>query len=149
MTSNDCGSACLAMLLAYHGRKRSAAACRVSIVSGTEGATAFAIAQAARAEGLQVQALAVEPKKLRDLPLPAIAHWHLNHFVVLERVDDDAFVIIDPKRGRLRISSEELEVGFSGVLLTFKLQANVESLPSVATSRIGLLRSRHQSCREG
>ena len=42
-------------------------------------------------------------KALAQLALPAILHWDMNHFVVLERVTKTGIVIMDPAAGRLAV----------------------------------------------
>ncbi|HEY6927714.1 MAG TPA: peptidase domain-containing ABC transporter, partial [Steroidobacteraceae bacterium] len=55
-----------------------------------------------------------------QIPLPAILHWEFNHFVVLERLHrHGGATIIDPARGRLKVSAELLARCFTGVVLTF------------------------------
>mgnify|MGYP003693638449 CR=1 FL=1 len=38
----------------------------------------------AKIHGLLVRAYSAEPEALKNLPLPLIAHWEFNHFVVIE-----------------------------------------------------------------
>jgi ABC-type bacteriocin/lantibiotic exporter with double-glycine peptidase domain len=53
------------------------------------------------------------------VPLPAIAHWGADHFVVVERIDQRRVAVIDPASGRRKMSASEFSRGFSGVLLAF------------------------------
>ena len=64
MTPNECGSACLAMVLTYHGRETTINECRTYLDSGRDGLTARSIAQAARDLGLRVRAFSMEPENL-------------------------------------------------------------------------------------
>ena len=59
-------------------------------------------------------------EKLRDVPLPAILFWNLNHFVVLEGFDEQVRAYInDPAQGPRLVSRAELDEAYSGVVLTF------------------------------
>src|SRR5215813_9244594 len=115
----ECGPACLAMILGYHGRRVRVADCRDICGVGRDGTTAQTLAKAARSFGLRASAFSVEPKDLNHLPLPAIAHWQFNHFVVVERWSHRWVDIIDPGAGRRRLSPAEFEAGLTGVVLTF------------------------------
>ena len=119
MTEMECGAAALAMVESYHGRETRVDELRSLLEGGRDGVTAQAIARQARDHGLIVRAFSVEPEELRHLPLPAILFWEFNHFVVLERWAPDRVDIVDPALGRRRLSAEELDAGFTGVVMTF------------------------------
>src|SRR5215510_11334603 len=100
LTAVECGAACLAMILGFYGRSTPVAECRGRCGVGRDGVTARAIAQAARAYGLRGRAFSLEPAMLARVPLPAIAHWEFNHFVVVERWSPRGVAIVDPALGR-------------------------------------------------
>lgn len=116
----ECGAACLAMILSYHGRQTRVAECRLPLESGRDGVPALAIAQAARTHGLRVRAFSLDLTDFQHVPLPAIAHWEFNHFVVIERWSPTRVDIIDPAIGRRRLSTTEFDAGFTGIVLTFE-----------------------------
>jgi ATP-binding cassette subfamily B protein RaxB len=66
---------------------------------------------------LSPRALRLEPEELPQLQLPAILHWDLSHFVVLESVDRRGVTILDPAAGRRRITMAEVSRSFTGVAL--------------------------------
>ena len=79
MTSHECGAACLAMILSYHGRETTLNECREYLPGGRDGITARGIAQAARDLGLRVRAFSMEPaslaqvlRGLRELDVPLV-----------------------------------------------------------------------------
>jgi len=55
----ECGAACLAMILNYHGRNTGVAECRESCGVGRDGVSAQSIASAARSYGLRVKAFSL------------------------------------------------------------------------------------------
>ena len=116
----ECGAACLAMILSYFGRDTSVAECRDTCTPGRDGLTARAISSAARKFGLLVKAYSAEPEALKSLPLPLIAHWEFNHFVVVEKWSNGSASIVDPRNGRRNLSSEEFDASFTGVALSFE-----------------------------
>ncbi|HYH12541.1 MAG TPA: cysteine peptidase family C39 domain-containing protein, partial [Thermomicrobiales bacterium] len=117
MNAVECGAACLAMVLTYHGRRTTVAECAAQVGVGRDGQSATQLATAARAEGLAVRAFSLEPADIRLLPVPVIAHWEFNHFVVVERWSSAGVDVVDPAIGRRRMSIEEFDHGFTGVVL--------------------------------
>ncbi|GAA0384909.1 NHLP family bacteriocin export ABC transporter peptidase/permease/ATPase [Acrocarpospora corrugata] len=113
----ECGAACLAMVLSHHGRHSSVREVSEQCGVGRDGLSALAIVRAAREHGLRADAFSV--KELAGAPLPAIAHWQFNHFVVVERYGSRGVDVVDPAAGRRRLTHAEFEAGFTGVLLTF------------------------------
>jgi ATP-binding cassette subfamily B protein len=120
MTSTECGAACLAMILSFLGRKTTVSDCHEFLGSGRDGLTAHMLAVGARRYGLRVRAYSLEPFAMAHLKLPAIAHWNFNHFVVVERWSPRCVDIVDPASGRRRITPEEFDASFTGVLLEFE-----------------------------
>jgi ATP-binding cassette, subfamily B, bacterial len=117
LNATECGAACLAMILGYYGRNTSVAEIRNRTNVGRDGLSALAIVKAARDYGLRVRAISVHHNDLHLLPLPAILHWEFSHFVVLERWSPSGVQIVDPAIGRRRISAEEFDQSFTGVVI--------------------------------
>jgi ATP-binding cassette subfamily B protein len=128
LTDVECGAACLAMILNYHGRKTSLSECRDYCSIGRDGITAQTIAGAARHFGLRVRAYSLELADFKYVPLPAIVHWTFNHFVVVERWSQTGAEIIDPALGRRHLTSDEFDEGFTGVTLTLEPGVQFERL---------------------
>jgi ATP-binding cassette subfamily B protein len=120
LDSVECGTACLAMILAHFGHRRALSAARRVCDPGRDGLSLGELTEAAHAWGLGVDAHAPpeSAEQFAAIPLPAIAHWRHNHFVVIERFRADALTIIDPARGRQTIARSEFMNG-CGPLLTF------------------------------
>lgn len=120
MNSVECGAACLAMVLGHFGRKTRLEECRSKCDAGRDGVTARTLIAAARQFGLHAKAYSLKSPDFTGVPLPCILHWTRNHFVVLERWSRSGVGIIDPARGRRRLSVSEFENAFSGVVLVFE-----------------------------
>lgn len=120
LSALECGAACLSMILSYHGRRTRLAELREKLGIGRDGATALAIARAARAEGLRVRAYSLAPGDFKHVQLPAIVHWEFNHFVVVERWTPGKVQIVDPAIGRRHLTAEEFDEGFTGVVMMFE-----------------------------
>ncbi|WNG36514.1 peptidase domain-containing ABC transporter [Archangium violaceum] len=120
MTATECSAACLAMVLSYHGRSTTLNECRELFDSGRDGTTARRILEAARQHGLTTKAFAIKPEHFAQVPLPAIAFWNANHYVVVERWSPSHVDIVDPTVGRRRLRAEAFARSLSGVVLTFE-----------------------------
>jgi len=127
MNAVECGAACLAMILSYYGQKTSVTDCRECFSIGRDGTSAQTIAKAARKFGLKVKAYSIN--NIEDfiyIQLPAIIHWNFNHFIVVERWSSRKIQVIDPVIGRRNLTIDEFKNSFTGVVLTFKSDAQYE-----------------------
>lgn len=113
----ECGPACLAMLLAYHGCGVPLAELRERCGTSRDGTNAAALLGAARSYGMTGHGCRVGLDGLAALETPAILHWNLSHFVVLESFSQQAAVIVDPAVGRRTVTATELDRSFSGVAI--------------------------------
>ncbi len=85
LNATECGAACLAMVLGYHGRPTKVADVRELTGVGRDGLSAGTIVATAGKYGLRMKAFALQPADFAMVPLPAIVHWDFEHFVVVER----------------------------------------------------------------
>ena len=130
MSAADCGAACLAMILGHHGRAVPLDEVREQLGTGRDGATAAGLSRTARACGMRVKAYSAELSDLPLVPLPAIAHWNFNHFVVLESWSEQTgATVVDPASGRRRVGVQEFGQSFTGVVLSMEPGAGFERVP--------------------
>jgi ABC-type bacteriocin/lantibiotic exporter with double-glycine peptidase domain len=120
LTATDCGAACLAMVLSALGRPTSLGELRPMCPTGRDGLGIGTLAKVARTFGLRVKAYAAEVNQISDVPLPAIAHWRFNHFIVLAAVSSRGIDIVDPASGRQRISLDDFGKDFTGIVLSIE-----------------------------
>jgi ATP-binding cassette, subfamily B, bacterial len=113
----ECGAACLAMVTSFHGYALRLAEARAACGVSRDGVSALAIVKAAQGMDFEAHGVRVELDELEQLKLPAILHWGLNHFVVLERVTKAGLVVVDPACGRRHVSALEADERFTGVAL--------------------------------
>ena len=139
LTPVECGATCLAMILTYYGRRTTVAECREPCDAGRDGFTAAGIAEAGRRFGLRVRGFSVDLPDFHAIPLPAIAHWNFNHFVVVERWSPTEAEIVDPAAGRRRLTAAEFDQGFTGVVLTLEPGVHFERRRAVRSAWLGYL----------
>ena len=113
----ECGLACLAMVMGYHGVITDLATLRARHAISLKGMTLNTLTKMAGDEKLGFRAVRLELPDLTQLRLPAILHWDLNHFVVLKSVKSDGVVVHDPNIGERRYSLAEVSKHFTGVAL--------------------------------
>lgn len=104
----DCGATCLRMVSRHFGRYYSLEYLRELTYMGKQGVTLLGISDAAEHIGLQSLAVKTTYGRLsRDIPLPCIAHWKQEHFVVVYKVNKKHAWIADPASGKFKLSREE------------------------------------------
>lgn len=136
MNTVECGLACLAMVLSYHGRQTSVGDLRAQSGLGRDGLSALSIVKIARNYNMRVRALSLQHADFRNVPLPAIVHWEFNHFIVVERWSAKEVRVVDPASGRRRLTSEEFDKGFTGIAIT--LEPGVHFDQQESSSRLSL-----------
>jgi ATP-binding cassette subfamily B protein RaxB len=117
---NECGLACIAAVGEYFRGEISLADIRRFADHGGRGETMLALRNVAERMGLAARAVRLEPRGFAALTKPAILHWDMNHFVVLERITRDGIVIMDPAAGRVVVAWSEVDRSFTGVALELK-----------------------------
>jgi ATP-binding cassette, subfamily B, bacterial len=137
MTEVECGLTCLAMMLSYHGRKTSVSELRSRFGGGRDGSSALGIVKAARTFGMRVRAISLPRSEFNHVMLPAIVHWEFNHFLVVERWTPNYVIVVDPAGGHKKLTSEEFDNGFTGIVITMEPGVNFsrQSIPSPVSLR--------------
>ena len=114
--ATECGLACLASVLAFHGRHLPLHTLRDHLTAGRDGTTAADLLHLAEKNGLAGRGLRVDAvEDLSRLQQGAILHWRFSHFVVLDRALPKGLEVMDPALGRRRVRWEEVSRNFTGV----------------------------------
>jgi ATP-binding cassette, subfamily B, bacterial CvaB/MchF/RaxB len=116
-TASECGLACLCMIASAYGRHTDLSALRREFPVSLHGATLATVMEVATRLGLAGRPLRLEVEHLRQLHLPAILHWDMNHFVVLRQAGRSGVIIHDPAFGERHYSYTEISKHFTGVAL--------------------------------
>lgn len=120
MEALECGAACLCMILAYYGRWVPLEQVRMDCGVSRDGSKASNILKAARRYGFEAKGIACSTALLREEPMPCILFWNFNHFVVLDGFNGKYAYLNDPASGETRVSMEEFDKSFTGVILRFR-----------------------------
>jgi ATP-binding cassette, subfamily B, bacterial CvaB/MchF/RaxB len=133
----ECGLACLAMVLGWYGVVTDLAVLRQRHAISLKGITLADLTRLAQKENLGTRAVRLDLHELPQLKLPAILHWELNHFVVLQSVSTGYITIHDPGFGMRRVPMSEVSQKFTGVAM--ELWPEPGFAPRKEATRISLL----------
>lgn len=123
----ECGLACLAMVAGYHGLKVDLGVLRRRFAPSAQGASLRSLIGIADKVGLTPRAVKLPLEQLANLHVPAVLHWDMNHYVVLEKIRNGRAQIHNPD-GRSRWQPlTEVSKHFTGVALELRPSEGFES----------------------
>lgn len=114
MERSECGICCLKMLAKYYRSSVSFYELQERLSVGRDGISMYNLASTAESVGFTCSAVKVSLDGLESVSLPAILHWEQNHYVILEKIKNGTYFIVDPAKGKIRLSVTEMEKGFNG-----------------------------------
>lgn len=116
--SAECGLACAAMVVqSISGKQLTLQTLRSRYDVSMRGLGLGALVRLMADFGLRTRPLSIELDEIRQLRTPCIMHWRFNHYIVFEGCDGDHFWIVDPASGRRRLSRNDFDRQFTGVVL--------------------------------
>ena len=117
MEAVECGAAALGIIMRYYDLWRPLEQLRMECGVTRDGSKASNLLKAARRFGLEASGIRCELDALLKTEPPVILYWNFNHFLVYEGVSQEKVHLNDPATGPRRITIEELEASFTGVVL--------------------------------
>lgn len=113
----ECGLACLTMVAGFHGLNVDMAVMRRRFAPSMRGVSIRSLMTIADRLALTPRALKVPLHEIGSLALPALLHWNLNHYVVIERAVGSKALIHDPAGSSRWMRLEDISKSFTGVAL--------------------------------
>ncbi|MEL6458064.1 MAG: NHLP family bacteriocin export ABC transporter peptidase/permease/ATPase subunit [Cyanobacteria bacterium J06621_15] len=141
MEAVECGAASLAIILAYYNRIVSLTELRIECGVSRDGSKASNLILAARNYGMIADGFKAEHlEQLQELIPPYIVFWEFNHFLVVEGLTKNWVYVNDPATGPRKISWQEFDEGFTGVVLTMEPGDDFEPGGSKASIILALVK---------
>ncbi len=111
----DCGATCLRIIGRYYGKVFPLEYLRQQSHTSRDGASLLGISKAAELVGFRTIAVKINFEQLlKEAPLPLIAHWNQNHFVVVYKVTQKKVYVSDPGNGLLTYTYEQFRQHWIG-----------------------------------
>ncbi len=123
---NDCGLACLSMILKHHGINVSLDDLKADFKKGDEKASVYDIIKLS--SKYNVDASGYKNVVIDNANLPCIAHViddDKQHFVVVAKVLKDKVLIFDPARKIMNIQKTDFLKKYTGVVIMFEKKNNL------------------------
>lgn len=109
MEENDCGIACIVMMLNYYGFEESIEKVKEKIKIDEDGITMFQMSKYLTGKGCRTMGVKANfGQLLNDFQFPLIAHYEEEkHYVVVWEVDCDFVCLSNPSLDALEIVSKD------------------------------------------
>ena len=108
---NDCGPAVIYSLVKYYRGYVSMEKIRLDTNLSREGVTAYDIVLTLERYGFEAHGLSLTLNDIKNVSRPMILHLDYkkyNHYVLLVRVKKDICTIMDPSKGLIKMSLDDL-----------------------------------------
>lgn len=115
----ECGLAVVAMIARFYGKQVSLSSLRRKHQTSSRGTTMRSLLATAEDMGLSSRAVKLPLESLSMLAVPAVLHWNLNHFVVLEQVRGRRALIHNPEGTSRWMQFDEVSNHFTGIAAEF------------------------------
>jgi ATP-binding cassette subfamily B protein RaxB len=122
----ECGLACVAMVAGFHGLDIDLINLRRAHAPSQRGQTLRNLMAIADSLGLSPRPVKLPLEALDRLHVPAILHWDMDHFVVLERCERGRALIHNPEGWTRWMPLAEVSNHFTGVALELRPSASFQ-----------------------
>lgn len=136
----ECGLCCVAMIANYYGHHITLQDLREYQQPGRDGISAKSLCKVLDWINFEYRVFKCGSTQISNLSFPLIAFWEKSHFVVVEKVGDNAISVIDPALGRVIYTLDEFDTGFSGIVICPKPKGKYrKALRTKPDKSIGML----------
>jgi ATP-binding cassette, subfamily B, bacterial len=105
-----CGPTCLRMVSKHYGKFYTLQELVQLSFTNREGSSLLGISEAAEKIGFRTLGVKIKSITLTsEIPLPCIAHWQQNHFVVVYKIKKHKIYVADPAHGLLTYAIDEFK----------------------------------------
>lgn len=126
MHQTECGVCCLAMILEYYRSKESLSRIREELEIGRDGLKLSQLYAYAKKRNMYTKVFSADFEALQEMPLPAIAFWNQEHYIVIEKIRKKEVIIVDPAIGRICMNHEDFMNGYSKVIMIILPEENFD-----------------------
>ena len=105
--SKDCGPTCIKIVAKHFGKTIHVQTLRNLSETTREGSSLLGLSEAAEKIGFHTIGVKVNFEKLLETPLPCVAHWNKNHFVVVYKIRKNTIYVSDPAHGLLKYTKRQ------------------------------------------
>jgi ATP-binding cassette subfamily B protein len=107
LDTSDCGATCLRMIAKYYGKHYNLDTLKEKCAQRNQGVSMLSISKAAEDIGMKTIGVRMDFEQLlKERPLPMIAHWNQEHFVVVIKATRKHVSIADPGSGIHQLDKE-------------------------------------------
>ena len=135
--SSDCGPTCLRIITNYYDQDYTLDEIKEVSQISRVGVNFMMLSEAAEALGLRTLPVRTSMENLHRCPMPLIAHWRKNHFVVAYKITAKSVYFVDPAHGKVRLSIEDFKRGWVSTESQEGFALLMEPTPNFYTSREG------------
>lgn len=114
------------MILQYYGIENVQAALRELAGVWAYGTDLLTLARTAERFGFRAEGVRMKYEHLQHVPLPLIAHYRGNHFVVVHRATSTHVWIADPAIGKEKLTRDEFLSRWNGIALILEPPPRLE-----------------------
>jgi len=113
LDSMDCGPTCLRIIAKHYGKHYSLQYLRGKTHQNREGVSLIDLSDTAESIGFHtLMAQMPFDKFAKEAPLPCLAHWNQNHFIVVYKIKKGKVYVSDPASGLITYTEDEFKKGW-------------------------------------
>ncbi|WP_282498696.1 peptidase domain-containing ABC transporter [Pantoea stewartii] len=113
----ECGLVTVAMIASHYGLEFDLIQLRNIYPTSMKGTNLKNLMDVFSKMNLESRPVRCDVEEIKELRLPAIIHWKMDHFVVLKKVKGNKYYINDPDLGSVVVSNHEFNKSFTGIAL--------------------------------